>query len=192
MKLKRITLVVIGLAGAPAIAAAQSTVQIYGTFNIDAESVEATGAASGQNFARRSRVTSNSSNIGFRGNEDLGAGLKAFYQIESAVNFNDGTSSGFWASRNSGVGLQGGWGQFLLGQWDSPYKYSTLRFDPTGDTGIGAYTGILGGTGSITELERPVGAVRLRYSRRAARLGHDRSSRGQRAQAEPVLGDGCL
>ena len=150
MKLKRITLVLIGLAGAPAIAAAQSTVQIYGTFNIDAESVEATGAASGQNFARRSRVTSNSSNIGFRGNEDLGAGLKAFYQIESAVNFNDGTSSGFWASRNSGVGLQGGWGQFLLGQWDSPYKYSTLRFDPTGDTGIGAYTGILGGTGSIT------------------------------------------
>jgi len=111
--------VVMGLAGAPAIAAAQSTVQIYGTLNVDAESVEATGAASGQNFARRSRVTSNSSNIGFRGNEDLGAGLKAFFQIESAVNFNDGTTSGFWASRNSGVGLQGGWGQFLLGQWDS-------------------------------------------------------------------------
>ena len=150
MKLKRITLVLMGLAGAPAIAAAQSTVQIYGTANLDIESVEATGAASGQNFARRSRVTSNSSNIGFRGNEDLGAGLKAFYQIESAVNFNDGTTSGFWASRNSGVGLQGGWGQFLLGQWDSPYKYSTLRLDPTGDTGIGAYTGILGGTGSIT------------------------------------------
>src|SRR5205809_5544942 len=106
MKLKRITLVVMGLAGAPAIAAAQSTVQIYGTANLDIESVEATGAASGQNFARRSRVTSNSSNIGFRGNEDLGAGLKAFYQIESAVNFNDGTSSGFWASRNSGVGLR--------------------------------------------------------------------------------------
>jgi predicted porin len=37
-----------------------------------------------------------------------------------------------------------------LGQWDSPYKYSTLRFDPTGDTGIGAYTGIIGSTGSIT------------------------------------------
>src|SRR5258708_28898858 len=150
MKLKRITLVVMGLAGAPAIAAAQSTVQIYGTANVDIESVEATGAASGQNFARRSRVTSNSSNIGFRGNEDLGSGLKAFYQIESAVNFNDGTSSGFWASRNSGVGLQGGWGQFLLGQCDSPYRYSTLRLDPTGDTGIGAYSGIMGSTGLIT------------------------------------------
>ena len=32
----------------------------------------------------------------------------------------------------------------------TPYKYSTTRFDPTGDTGIGAYSGIIGGTGSIT------------------------------------------
>ena len=131
-------------------AAAQSSVQIYGTLNADFESVEASGAASGQNFARRSRVTSNSSNIGLRGSEDLGAGLKATFQIESAVNFDDGTTSGFWASRNSGVGLQGGWGQITLGQWDSPYKYSTMRFDPFNDTSIGAYTGILGGTGTVT------------------------------------------
>ena len=150
MKLKRITLVVMGLAGVPALAAAQSSVQIYGTLNADFESVEATGAASGQNFASRSRVTSNSSNIGFRGGEDLGSGLKAFFQIESAVNFDDGTTAGFWASRNSGVGLQGGWGQLTLGQWDSPYRYSTLRFDPTGDTGIAAASGILGGTGVVT------------------------------------------
>jgi predicted porin len=48
------------------------------------------------------------------------------------------------------VGLQGNWRQFIVGQWDSPYKVSTSRIDPTGNTGIGAYTGILGGTGSIT------------------------------------------
>src|SRR3979490_2127870 len=171
MKLKRITLVVMGLAGAPAIAAAQSTVQIYGTLNADIESVEATGAESGQNFARRSRVTSNSSNIGFRGNEDLGAGLKAFYQIESAVNFNDGTTSGFWASRNSGVGLQGGWGQFLLGQRDLPYNVSTFRFDPSGDTGIGAYTGIMGGTGTITAGQGGANfAQRASFDRRASNV----------------------
>ena len=46
MKLKRITLVAMGLAGAPAIAAAQSSVQIYGTLNADFESIEASGAAS--------------------------------------------------------------------------------------------------------------------------------------------------
>jgi len=133
----------------PAAALAQSTVQIYGTLNADVESVKAEGG-SGTNFSSRSRVTSNSSNIGFRGTEDLSQGLSAFFQVESQVNIDSGTSSGFWASRNSGVGLRSDYGQVLLGQWDSPYKFSTLRIDPTGDTGIAAYTGILGGTGSIT------------------------------------------
>jgi len=149
MKLKRITLATLATLAAPAAALAQSNVQIYGTLNADFESVKATGS-SGTNFPSRNRVTSNSSNFGFRGTEDLGQGLRAFFQLESAVNFDNGTSSGFWASRNSGVGLQGGWGQVLLGQWDSPYKFSTSRIDPTGNTGIAAYTGILGSTGSIT------------------------------------------
>jgi predicted porin len=149
MKLKRITLATLAALAAPAAALAQSNVQIYGTLNADFESVKATGSA-GTNFPSRNRVTSNSSNLGFRGTEDLGQGLRAFFQIESAVNLDNGTQSGFWASRNSGVGLQGGWGQVLLGQWDSPYKFSTSRIDPTGNTGIAAYTGILGSTGSIT------------------------------------------
>ena len=149
MKLKQITLATLATLAAPAAALAQSNVQIYGTLNADFESVKATGS-SGTNFPSRNRVTSNSSNFGFRGTEDLGQGLRAFFQLESAVNFDNGTSSGFWASRNSGVGLQSSWGQVFLGQWDSPYKYTTARIDPTGNTGIAAYTGILGSTGSIT------------------------------------------
>jgi predicted porin len=146
---KRTALACAALCGAPPAALAQN-VTIYGTLNGDYESVEIKGAA-GPNFGARSRVTSNSSNIGFRAAEDLGGGLRAFAQVESAVNFDNGTNSGFWGSRNSAVGLaSGAYGQFLLGQWDSPYKFSTLRFDPTGDTGIAAYTGILGGTGSVT------------------------------------------
>jgi predicted porin len=150
MQMKRITLICAALFAAPAAALAQTTVQIYGTLNADLESVKATGSATGTNFGSRGRVTSNSSNVGFRGTEELGQGLRAFFQIESAVNFDSGTQSGFWASRNSGIGLISSYGQILIGQWDSPYKYSTLRLDPTGDTGIAAYTGILGGTGSIT------------------------------------------
>src|SRR5438105_15186374 len=135
MKLKQMTLATRATLAAPAAALAQSNVQIYGTLNADFESVKATGS-SGTNFPSRSRVTSNSSNLGFRGTEDLGQGLRAFFQIESAVNLDNGTQSGFFASRNSAAGLLGGWGQVFLGQWDSPYKYSTLRLDPTGDTGI--------------------------------------------------------
>ena len=150
MQMKRITLIGAALFAAPAAALAQTTVQIYGTLNADVESVKATGAA-GTNFASRTRVTSNSSNIGFRGTEELGQGLRAFAQIESAVNFDNGAQGGaFWASRNSGIGLIGSWGQILLGQWDSPYKFSTLRLDPTGDVGIAGYSGIIGGTGAIT------------------------------------------
>src|SRR5258707_3685824 len=171
MKLKRITLVCMGLTGAPAAALAQSSVQIYGTANVDIESVQAKGAAAGPNFASRTRLTSNSSNIGFRGSVDLDAALKAFIQIESAVNFDAGTTAGFWASRNSGVGLQSQWGQALLGQWDSPYKFSTQRIDPTNDTGIAASTGILGGTGSITAGQGGVNfAERASFDRRVSNV----------------------
>jgi predicted porin len=150
MQLKRISMICAALFAAPAAALGQTTVEIYGRLNADLESVKQTGSATGTNFASRSRVTSNSSNVGVRGTEELGQGLRAFFQIESSVNFDSGTQSGFWASRNSGIGLISGYGQVLLGQWDSPYKFSTLRIDPTGDTGIAAYTGIIGGTGSIT------------------------------------------
>ena len=150
MTLKPITLACMGLFAVPAVALAQSTVEIYGTLNADLESVKAEGG-SGTNFSSRSRVTSNSSNIGFRGTEELSPGFGAFFQVESSVNIDSGTSSGFWASRNSGVGLLSkNYGRVLLGQWDSPYKFSTLRFDPTGDTGIAGYSGILGSTGTIT------------------------------------------
>src|SRR5260370_25519674 len=117
MKMKQITLATLAARAAPAAALAKSNVQIYGTLNADFESVKATGS-SGTNFPSRNRVTSNSSNLGFRGTEDLGQGLRAFFQLESAVNLHSGTQSGFWAPRNSGVGLQGGSGQVLLGQWD--------------------------------------------------------------------------
>src|SRR5258706_8645715 len=171
MKLKRIPLAGMGLFAVPAVALAESTVTIYGTLNADVESVKAEGG-SGTKFSSRSRVTSNSSNIGFRGTEDLGQGFGAFFQVESSVNIDSGTSSGFWASRNSGVGLRSNdYGQVLLGQWDSPYKFATSRIDPTADTGIAAYSGIMGGTGSITARQGGNNfAERTSFDRRATNV----------------------
>jgi predicted porin len=137
------------IAALPGLAAAQSSVTIYGTLNADVESVKANGATvPGDDFPSRARVSSNSSNVGFRGVEDLGSGLKAFFQIESSANLDEG--GGTWASRNSAVGLTSAWGQILLGQWDTPYKVATQRLDPFGNTGIAAYSGIIGFSGSIT------------------------------------------
>ena len=67
MKLKRITLATLAAFAAPGVVLAQSNVQsvgnvqVYGTLNIDIESVKATGSATGTNFASRTRITSNSS-----------------------------------------------------------------------------------------------------------------------------------
>src|SRR5258705_12503645 len=106
MSYKRTAVFAAGLVAAPAVAA---DVTIYGTINVDVESVEATGAATpGQDFKSRSRVTSNSSNIGFRGTEDPGACLRAFFLVESFVNGSDGTSSGACSSGSSRCGLGGG------------------------------------------------------------------------------------
>jgi predicted porin len=126
----------IGLAAGPALAQEGST-QIYGTFNVDVESVSAS------NLPTRTRVSQNSSNIGFRGTEKLAGGLTAFWQVESGAPVDAG--NGAFASRNSAAGLKGLWGSLFLGQWDTPYKSLSGAVDPMYFTGI-TYTGALIGT----------------------------------------------
>ena len=67
--------------------------------------------------------------LGVKGSEDLGGGLKGIYKFEWQVettqaNVADGT-------RESFVGLKGGFGQFELGQVKSAYKYyGGVKYDP--------------------------------------------------------------
>ena len=139
-------------------AAAQEAVQIYGTLNVDVESVQASGASAvaplpagamganptGIDVPRRNRVTQNSSNLGFRGSERIAADVSAFFQVESGVAVDAGGSS--IASRNTGVGFKSGtWGTAFVGQWDTPYKTLSGAVDPMFFTGI-TYTGALIGT----------------------------------------------
>jgi predicted porin len=137
--------------------AQESGTQIYGTLNVDVESVEARDATAagalpagslgatptGVNVPRRTRVSSNSSNFGFRGTERISPSLSALFQIESAVNVDAGNTN--IASRNTAVGLAGPWGSFRVGQWDTPYKTLSGAVDPMYFTGI-TYTGALIGT----------------------------------------------
>jgi predicted porin len=81
-----------------------------------------TGAAVPQRF----RLTSGTSNLGFKGGLDvLGEDLQVFFQVESAVS-PDGDAPNAWASRNSAVGVKGRFGRLLAGNWDTPYKYPGL------------------------------------------------------------------
>jgi len=67
------------------------------------------------------RVSSNSSRFGMRGTESLGGGLNAVFQIESNVSGDTGNSSSSGlASRETFVGLQGGWGRATIGHFLMP------------------------------------------------------------------------
>ena len=67
------------------------------------------------------------SRIGFRGQEALGNGLKAVFQLESGFNADDGTSGqgGILFGRQSYVGLDGNFGILSLGRQYSMF-YDTL------------------------------------------------------------------
>jgi predicted porin len=146
MNKKLIALAVVGALSAPAALAQGTSVTIYGTLNVDFERVEAKDSAfNGPELDPRNRVSSNSSNIGFRGTEDLGNGLKAIFQCESSANIDNGGAG--LCTRNTHVGLSGGWGTVFYGQWDTPYKFVSLSQDAWYATGIAAGATIWGTPG---------------------------------------------
>src|SRR3954462_1734219 len=72
------------------IASAQSSVTLYGTLDVNGRYVKADGQA-----RRYSEATDgiNSSQLGFRGVEDLGGGLRAGFTLLSGINPDTGTSN---------------------------------------------------------------------------------------------------
>jgi len=88
------------------------------------------GAYTGANDPRRNRITVGTTNLGFRGYEDLAPNLRAVWQLESGFQIDQNVGPGLGA-RDSKVGLQSPlWGEFFFGQWDTPYKYVSLPVNP--------------------------------------------------------------
>lgn len=134
MQKKLIALAIAGLAAAPVFA--QSNVTVYGVADITFENVKADGAGTTAHSENRNRLSSNSSLIGFKGAEDLGNGLKALFQIEQGVTLDQ--SGGTFATRDSYVGLTGGFGTVVLGNLTHPIRTMGAKVDMNpGATGIG-------------------------------------------------------
>ena len=88
------------------------------------------GSYTGVNDLRRARITVGTSNWGFRGYEDLAPGLRAVWQLESGFQIDQNVGPGLGA-RDSKVGLQSpAWGEIFMGQWDTPYKWTSLPVNP--------------------------------------------------------------
>jgi len=109
-------------------AAAQSSVTIYGRVDLGFRH-DSDPAAS------RNQVANGSMNaVGFRGVEDLAAGLQAFFQLEHRLEADVGTAhTPFW-DEISIVGVRGGFGQVTLGRQGGPYGVATDPDAFGGDT----------------------------------------------------------
>jgi predicted porin len=169
MNKKLLAATVAGAFSAPAATLAQSSfVQIYGTFNVDLQYVSSDDptpippagingavfrgttrplgtAPANNNIPGQMAVSSNSSNIGFRGSEDLGNGWKAIFQLESALNIDSG--GGNLGGRNSNVGLTGNWGTAFYGLWDTPFKTMWGRNYAFFGTSAASFIGLFGSPG---------------------------------------------
>jgi len=109
-------------------------------------------------------ISSNLSYFGIRGGGELTPALRGVFQLETQVDVSatpgpsisssssDTSVKGAFVSRNSFLGIAGGWGALKLGKTDAPYKLSTARMDPFSAT-IGDYNSIMGNTGGDNRAE---------------------------------------
>ena len=154
---RSIGIVALCLSSAPSVHA-QSSVTIYGLIE------QSVGKYTGQssinptlnvNLLGNTGVwtvkSSTSSRLGFRGSEDLGAGMKAFFLIEHRVAPDTGATqfgqTGFFGGQ-SFVGLSGPWGDVRLGHMFVPGHVIAVLGDPYGlDYNIaGGYGFVKGGS----------------------------------------------
>lgn len=131
-------LVVAGLLGAVgATVSAQSSVTIYGALDTYL------GKAKSGNTFNQTRLNEGghvASQIGFRGTEDLGGGLRANFTLEAGVSPDTGNGNipgpGMAFTRQTWVGLSGPFGNLQFGRQYTPLFLTTLRPDPYGMNSI--------------------------------------------------------
>ena len=112
----------------PAAALAQipPELQIYGRANVTYERITISNSPVAANNQSNWEVVDNSSRIGIRGKKDLGGGLSGFFQVESRVRLDSGGD--VLSSRDSYIGMQGGFGTGKLGRTIGPVYYATYDY----------------------------------------------------------------
>lgn len=153
MQKKIIYLAVSALASSAAFA--QTNVTVYGVADASFEQYNASGGngieirGGAQNsVVARNRIASNASYIGFKGVEDLGNGLKAVFQFENELDITGqtgNTRANNLATRDTYVGLTGGFGTVIGGWISSPHRSTAAKFDlMPGAAGTGSSLSIIG------------------------------------------------
>ena len=141
---------------------AQSSVTIFGV----ADAAYTTAKTGGSTINALTSGNQATSRLGFRGEEDLGGGLKAGFWLEAQLNMDSGVGSatstnnqasglqasngGFTFNRRSTVSLMGNFGEIRLGRDYTPQFWNLTVFDPFGTVGVGTNAMLVGIAGSQT------------------------------------------
>lgn len=115
---KKIIVVALSCLFGTSISAFANDLTVYGRLDGNIESASNDKAAGATNLTR---LSSNASRFGVRGEKDLGEGLQAIYQAEVGFDLLGTPGNGMATSRNSQLGLKGNFGAAFMGNWDTPY-----------------------------------------------------------------------
>ncbi len=119
--MKKILAIAIASAFAAPAFAATANVDVYGTFSASVDVLD-------DDDSSAANVSSNASNIGIKGSEDLGGGLSAIFQMETLVQLDSSTT--FGSQRDTFVGLKSNnWGTLRIGQFNTPMKEVSRKID---------------------------------------------------------------
>ena len=136
--MKKSLLVLAVAASLPALVQAQTNVTLYGRVD-NAVAFENTGTGGGSAILLQQGIQS-SNRWGVRGAEDLGGGLKAVFNLEGGFAADDGNKgAGLDFRRRSVVGVEGGFGSFVMGRDYDPLFRVLLGSDTLG---LGHYNNV--------------------------------------------------
>jgi len=135
---KKLIVTAMGLVLAGGMGLANADVKVYGQLDLSIDATDVDGGDDDVNMG------SNRSAVGFKGSEDLGNGLKAFFKVEYQVDLDDsGTSAGTNEDDTAGsngselkgrdmyIGMKTeGFGKLTFGSMSTAYKSPASKLDP--------------------------------------------------------------
>ena len=121
------SLIALTLAALPV--AAMADVTLYGQIKAGVEISQTKEKVAGQTTKSKTatEIADFGSRIGFKGHEHLGSNLNAIWQVEQNTSIAGGDKE--WASRESFIGLEGGFGKIRAGKLNSTVKDSSDNVD---------------------------------------------------------------
>ena len=142
MKKSLVALAAIAFVGAASAQTSGSSVTLWGV--VDAGISHYSMGSQSKTMFDTSGLSS--SQLGFRGTEDLGGGMSANFWLEAQLNNGTGGTSAYsFFQRRSTVSLAGNFGEVRLGREYTPTFWSDTVFDPFGTLGPGAGSNITAG-----------------------------------------------